>query len=80
MDDETKQMQQQIIREKMEAEQIGFYKQLTKREMEGVEGRKCKGCGEKKVYLVDEKQTRASDEPTTKFFECYNCGDKFRVC
>jgi transcription elongation factor S-II len=29
---------------------------------------------------VDEKQTRASDEPTTKFFECYNCGDKFRIC
>lgn len=48
--------------------------------MEGVDGKRCKGCGEKKVYLVDEKQTRASDEPTTKFFECYNCGDKFRVC
>ncbi|CAD8052031.1 unnamed protein product [Paramecium sonneborni] len=80
VDDETKQEQSRIIREKMEAEQIGFYKDLSKREMEGVEGKMCKGCGQKKVYLVDEKQTRASDEPTTKFFECYNCGDKFRIC
>lgn len=39
----------------MEAEQIGFYKDLSKREMEGVEGKTCKGCGQKKVYLVDEK-------------------------
>ncbi|CAD8051144.1 unnamed protein product [Paramecium sonneborni] len=80
VDDETKQEQARIIKEKMEAEQIGFYKDLSKREMEGVEGKTCKGCGQKKVYLVDEKQTRASDEPTTKFFECYNCGDKFRIC
>ncbi|CAD8148663.1 unnamed protein product [Paramecium pentaurelia] len=80
VDDETKQEQSRIIREKMEAEQLGFYKDLSKREMEGVEGKMCKGCGQKKVYLVDEKQTRASDEPTTKFFECYNCGDKFRIC
>ncbi|CAK72273.1 unnamed protein product (macronuclear) [Paramecium tetraurelia] len=80
VDDETKQEQARIIKEKMEAEQIGFYKDLSKREMEGIEGKTCKGCGQKKVYLVDEKQTRASDEPTTKFFECYNCGDKFRIC
>ena len=29
----------------MEAEQIGFYKDLSKREMEGIEGKACKGCG-----------------------------------
>lgn len=29
----------------MEAEQLGFYKDLSKREMEGIEGKTCKGCG-----------------------------------
>jgi transcription elongation factor S-II len=47
--------------------------------MDGVEGKECKGCHQKKVYLVEEKQTRCADEPTTKFFECFNCGDKFRI-
>ncbi|KAM3130256.1 hypothetical protein pb186bvf_017651 [Paramecium bursaria] len=80
IDDKSKQEAQRLLQEKLEAESTGFYKQLAKREMEGVDGKRCNGCGERKVYLVEEKQTRASDEPTTKFFECFNCGDKFKIC
>ncbi|CAK88329.1 unnamed protein product (macronuclear) [Paramecium tetraurelia] len=79
IDEKTKLNQQAAQKEELEINQIGFYKEISKREMDGVEGKQCRGCHQKKVYLVDEKQTRCADEPTTKFFECFNCGDKFRV-
>ncbi|CAD8167428.1 unnamed protein product [Paramecium pentaurelia] len=34
----------------------------------------CNNCGQKQMKLVNEIQTRASDEPSTKFYECLNCG------
>ncbi|CAD8141441.1 unnamed protein product [Paramecium pentaurelia] len=79
IDEKTKLNQKAAQKEELEINQIGFYKEISKREMDGVEGKQCKGCHQKKVYLVDEKQTRCADEPTTKFFECFNCGDKFRI-
>tara|TARA_B110000879_G_C11118181_1_gene490501 strand:+ start:157 stop:636 length:480 start_codon:yes stop_codon:yes gene_type:complete len=39
---------------------------------------KCSKCGEKKT-LVEEKQTRAGDEPPTVFVECVVCGNKWTV-
>ncbi|CAD8098581.1 unnamed protein product [Paramecium sonneborni] len=34
----------------------------------------CNNCGQKQMKMVNEIQTRASDEPSTKFYECLNCG------
>lgn len=32
------------MKEELEINQIGFYKDVTKREMDGVIGKMCKGC------------------------------------
>ena len=39
-------------------------------------------CGRCKSYKTEynEKQTRSSDEPTTKFCYCYNCGHRWKFC
>lgn len=34
----------------------------------------CNNCNQKSLKMVNEIQTRASDEPSTKFWECINCG------
>ena len=37
----------------------------------------CKKCGSKKAYFWIE-QTRASDEPPTRFYKCVKCGKVWR--
>lgn len=39
---------------------------------------KCKRCKSTNVYSY-EKQTRSADEGATRFYECTNCGLKWRV-
>jgi DNA-directed RNA polymerase subunit M/transcription elongation factor TFIIS len=39
---------------------------------------KCKRCKSTNVYSY-EKQTRSADEGATRFYECINCGLKWRV-
>jgi DNA-directed RNA polymerase subunit M len=38
---------------------------------------KCKKCGHKEAYFM-EKQTRAADEPPTRFYKCVECGNTWR--
>ncbi|KAJ8599086.1 hypothetical protein CTAYLR_008866 [Chrysophaeum taylorii] len=38
----------------------------------------CKACGSKRVSNY-EKQTRSADEPMTQFFECVDCGKRWRT-
>ena len=40
-------------------------------------GFKCDRCGSKKVTMT-QRQTRSADEPMTCFYECHNCGKKWR--
>ena len=40
-------------------------------------GAECKKCGNKKAYFWIE-QTRASDEPPTRFYKCTKCGKVWR--
>jgi len=59
---------------------------LKKRELEEVKkanmattsAYKCKQCGSRKAK-VDEKQTRAGDEPATVFITCTVCGNEWRL-
>lgn len=39
-------------------------------------------CGKCKSYKTEysERQTRSSDEPTTKFCYCHKCGNRWRFC
>lgn len=41
-------------------------------------GIKCKKCGSDNVW-VESKQVRSSDEATSKFYTCLQCGNKWRV-
>ncbi len=41
------------------------------------ENTNCPKCGQKKVISWTE-QTRASDEPPTRFYKCLNCGYTWR--
>ena len=38
----------------------------------------CKKCKKRKCK-IEEKQTRAGDEPATTFVECLECGNKWRI-
>lgn len=40
-------------------------------------GLKCKRCGSDQINVVS-RQTRSSDEATSKFYTCLNCGNKWR--
>jgi len=37
--------------------------------------KECGKCGEEKVHEWWMEQTRASDEPPTRFYECTECGN-----
>lgn len=65
--------------EELEKNRTDFYHKLRIEEMKNVPGKLCKNCSQTTVYLTSEKQTRCADEPTTKFYECFNCGNKFRT-
>jgi len=38
---------------------------------------KCKKCGTNKVTYT-QAQTRSADEPMTTFFNCLNCGNRWK--
>ncbi len=38
----------------------------------------CRKCHKNMAYCEDMKQTRASDEPMTKFMKCNSCGHQWR--
>ena len=67
-------------KEELEKNRTDFYFELKKNEMKNTPGLTCKNCKQTTVYLTSEKQTRCADEPMTKYYECFTCGNKFRKC
>ena len=39
----------------------------------------CGRCGSKKISMYTQ-QTRGADEPMTEFYNCLECGKKWRIC
>lgn len=48
-------------------------KSLSELGLEGVNGQRCPACGSQKTYTFT-KQHRSSDEPSTDFTFCHDCG------
>lgn len=62
------------IRKKQQEEEKFLYENQRKATSKRI---KCFSCGERQVSYF-EAQTRSSDEPMTVFYECLNCGNKWR--
>lgn len=74
----TKQEGSGVITEKAktEAKKIEVVDE-SKQEVHPIVEAECKKCGHKKAYFW-EVQTRAGDEPATKFFRCEKCKHTWR--
>lgn len=55
-----------------------FIQETIQSKMKNTTNIKCNICGSDNIW-VESKQVRAADEATTKFYECLNCGNKWRV-
>ncbi|EGR31151.1 transcription factor s-ii, putative [Ichthyophthirius multifiliis] len=55
-----------------------FYNKLRRKNLVGLEGEKCRNCKKLTAFLVKELQTRAADEPMTRFMECNSCKKKWK--
>lgn len=65
-----------IVNSNPKKEKLFFVKEKDDNDMPTIK-EKCPECGHNKAYyfLI---QTRAADEPATKFFKCVECGHKWR--
>ena len=75
MSDDLKKERATIQQEMFEAYQTDWYKTHMMDKISG--GFKCRRCGSDKTQYM-QKQTRSADEPMTVFFECMNCGKRWR--
>ena len=55
----------------------GFYENMKKRVNKDA-CEKCRFCNENKAFMEDMKQTRAADEPMTRFMRCNGCDKTWR--
>jgi DNA-directed RNA polymerase subunit M/transcription elongation factor TFIIS len=62
------------IKKKQEEEEKFLYENKRKATSNRI---KCFSCGKKEVSTT-EQQTRSADEPMTIFYECLNCGKRWR--
>ena len=53
------------------------YQDLKKNTMRTTDAYQCYKCKKNKIVIY-ERQTRSADEPMTIFFECQNCGNKWK--
>ena len=55
-----------------------FIQEVVNVKVRNTVGIKCKKCQSDNVYS-ESRQTRAGDEAMTIFYECLNCGNKWKV-
>ena len=69
---------QDLINRKLNAElnMDDFKSETIQIKVKNTYDRKCKKCGSTDIYVMS-VQKRASDEATTKVYECLNCGNKW---
>ena len=53
------------------------YQDLKKDTLRTTDAYQCYKCKKNKIVIY-ERQTRSADEPMTVFFECQNCGNKWK--
>ena len=55
-----------------------FKQEVIEQKTKNTFGIKCRQCGSENIYM-ESKQTRSSDEATTKIYECIDCGNRWSV-